>query len=294
MSGDHTYVVRCRQGCFVVKHWVSEDAEYAEKIAALQESLRLDGAPVPAHRRSFDGRFVEHRMTVQAFLPGHPPSTSVADQADAFGAALGRLDRSLEVCPVDPFFVDQSSVFSRCKDIDRVANRYLPACDGRFPTGYREQLVATIHELKTRLKPIANESCVLAHVDANPENVIVDDAGHVSLIDLTPEARHPGYSLGAALYWWAYPWRFNRLSLEILQAITRAYLRSQPLSPRRRRAIAAHMLNHSLMELAFPLGCLVDGPPPGARPLEDLKGRMRRADLLFAALDQIERAVMES
>jgi hypothetical protein len=131
------------------------------------------------------------------------------------------------------------------------------------------------------------------HVDANQENAIFDDSGNVCLIDLTPEVRHRDYSLGAALYWWAYPWQSNRLNLETLQAITRAYLGNHSLSPLGRRVIAAHMLNHSLMELAFPLACLVDGPPPGARPMEDLAGRLTRAILLYDARHQIDRALNE-
>lgn len=294
LSGDRVFTVRCRQGSFVVKHWESEDEVHADKTAALQETIRRGGAPVPAHRKSASGRFVEGRMTVQEFAPGRSLSTWSIDQASKFGAALGQLDRALAACPVDAFFANQSSVFSRCKDVEQVATRYLPACDGRLPAGYREHVMASLQELDARLAPISGQPRVLVHVDGNPENVIFDDAGNVRLIDLTPEARPAGYSLGAALYWWAYPWQADRLSLDVSRAVTRAYLADFALSPPLRRAIAAHMLNHSLMELAFPLGCLVDGPPPGARPMKDLDGRLRRATTLLAAIDQVERAVMDT
>jgi Ser/Thr protein kinase RdoA (MazF antagonist) len=211
--------------------------------------------------------------------------------ARAFGGALGKLDRPLAGCPADPFFADQASVFSRCKDVDQVVRRYMPACDNRFPGGYRQLLVEYAEALSARTAALAGSARVLTHVDANTENTIFSATGTANLIDLTPEMRLPGYSLGAALYWWAYPWQSNVLDVDIARDIAAAYAAEAPLPPAHLRAIAGHMLNQSLMELAFPLGCLVDSPPAGARPMEDLAGRMARAGSLLAEIGRIDRAL---
>ncbi|MGH6831058.1 MAG: phosphotransferase enzyme family protein, partial [Methylocella sp.] len=205
LSGDRTYAVRCRQGRFVVKHWQPEDTGYARRSAVLQEALRAAGAPLPAHIRTRGGHLVVRDTTVREFASGRVLSSWSSGQVEVFGQALGRLYRALADCPVDSFYLDQPSVFSRCKDIEQVAGRYLPACDGRFPSGYRGHLVATLERLTSRLSEIADQPRILTHVDPNPENAIFGEAGQVTLIDLTPEVRPPGYSLGAALYSWAYP-----------------------------------------------------------------------------------------
>lgn len=273
-----------------MKRWRSESAEYAARVAALQERVRTAGAPMPAHRRALSGEFVACGGTVQELAPGQPPDSRSPEQARIFGTALGRLDAALSGLPIDPFFADLKSVFFRAKEIDHVEQIYLEACDGRFPAGYRRHLKRTLGRLRAELGALGAIERVMTHVDANPENALFDN-GRVTLIDLTPEIRHPGYSLGAALYWWAFPWQTNVLDLEILDAVTAGYLSAAPLPPRLRAAVSAHMLNRSLMELAFPLGCLVDGPPLGAKPMVDLPGRLRRAEILYERLDDIRAAL---
>lgn len=277
LSGDASWAVPTLAGTVVVKRSVQPGREAFETaVADLSERLLRAGAPVSRYRRSLQGTFVVRRVSVQDFVAGSTRPAPTLDDCAAFGKALGVLDRALWRQPYERLFDRRPTVFARGKDPDWVLSRYLAACDHRFPKGYREEVLRIAHRLREATRHFGAGERVLVHVDGNPDNALFDDQGNVTLIDLTPEIRLPGYSLGAAVYWWAYPRATSRLDLRVLQTIASHFQMTARLLPRYREAVAHHVLTHSMMELALPLGCLVDGSPPDAEPLEDLEGRLAR------------------
>jgi Ser/Thr protein kinase RdoA (MazF antagonist) len=265
-------------------------ADRAQAATRLSAVLARSGAPVPRPLRSGSG-WVFGGITVREFVPGRPARRDDPDETRRCGEALGRLDGALRAEDPAPLPGEDEWLFSLAKDPAWVRRACLPLLDERFPDGYLGELLETLAEVESALARVGPGERRLAHVDANPGNAVVAPDGRVVWIDLTPERRPPGYALGAAAYWWALPPGAVEPDLAVLAPLAAGYFATADLAPRFAALAPAHALTHSLMELAFPLACLALGPPPGARPFEDLPARLARHARLRAVLPELAAAL---
>jgi Ser/Thr protein kinase RdoA (MazF antagonist) len=265
-------------------------ADRAQAATRLAAALARSGAPVPRPLRSTSG-WVFGGVTVREFVPGRPARRDEPHETRRCGEALGLVDRALRAEDPAPLPGEDEWLFTLAKDPAWVRSACLPLLDERFPAGYLAELLETLAQLDSALAGVDPAERRLAHVDPNPGNAIVGPDGSVAWIDLTPERREPGYALGAAAYWWALPPGAIEPDLAVLPPLAAGYHATADLAPRFAALAPAYVLEHSLLELAFPLACLALGPPPGARPLERLPERLARHARLRAALPELAGAI---
>lgn len=281
MGGSQNIRVDTDHGPVVVKSVKPEDEAYEAERSRLQEAIRNDGVPVTKFYQTPTGDFLARGASIQTFVEGARPEQPYNGGFE-FGEALGKLDRALTDQSIAPVFTRLTDIWARGRSLTHIREHYVPIQDNRFPAGYDDELLTSLEMLESHLDGFASSERVLSHVDPNPGNTIQTPDNDLVLIDLTLDIQFPGYTLGAAIYWWAYPWQTGRFNPSMASAIASGYRSVLPLEDRYWRLIATHILNHGLMALALPFGVLADGNPYKFPRLPGILGRQQKLRSLFA------------
>jgi Ser/Thr protein kinase RdoA (MazF antagonist) len=278
-------LVQTDDGPVVVKTLPEHELGMEVARAEVQERIRASEVPCPRYYRTAAGDFVSGDESVQSFVDGasmDPPERA----GYAFGRSLGKLDRALADEPLHPLFTELGDPWSRGRSTTYVREHYLPLDDNRFPAGYHDELIATLELVESLLDGTSTDDHIVTHVDPNPSNAIYTADGTIFLIDLTLGAQLPGYTLGAAIYWWAHPWQTNRFNPSMAHAIASGYRSVYRLPNEHWNRIAAHTMNHGLMALAIPYDVVIWNKPYKFSRLPNTMGRHQKLRAMYPLLEE--------
>jgi len=109
----------------------------------------------------------------------------------------------------------------------------------------------------------------------------------VVLIDLTFDIHLPGYTLGAAIWWWAHPRSTNRFDPAMADAIASGYRSAHRLDPQFWELIPAYVMPHAMMALSLPYTVLADGDTPNFGRLPESVAKQQKLRTLFPVLQDV-------
>lgn len=202
----HPDVLRlsCAAGDFVIKKpWDPLDVELYSRV-----EVRLNEAGIRQARqlRTTSGELVASTgHAVQEFLPGSMPVRPEPALTRRFLTHLAEYDRALAGLDVPAALGTRDTVWSRVVRPDYLLAE-LPGLLARHPDLGLE--VAPIERLSGLLRDRAEllapgQQRQLVHGDLGPDNVLLDDAGAMVIIDFTPFHDSTLLGLGSTVYFFA-------------------------------------------------------------------------------------------